>query len=223
MSLIFGAIWKGLVLGMVLCISIGPAFFALIQTSIKNGFKSGIAFALGIFFSDLACVALSFLGILQLFQNPANKTPIGLIGGTILLVLGFLNLVSKKNVQQKYDNDKNGVIDQFEKENIAADTTEKPFTIPLIKGFLLNLFNPAVILIWAGCVGSVSAIKEYETIHLITFFIATLTTVLATDILKALSAHKIKRFLNDEILLWVNRIVGVIMICCGVVMIYKVF
>ena len=39
--------------GLALCFSIGPAFFGLIQTSLKNGARSGIAMALGIFASDL--------------------------------------------------------------------------------------------------------------------------------------------------------------------------
>src|SRR5690349_9544264 len=100
MDLIFEAVYKGLALGMALCVAIGPSFFALIQTSLKHGLSFGVALAIGIFLSDLTCVALAYLGASQLFVNPANKQLIGVIGGTILLVFGVYNLFQKKTIAQ---------------------------------------------------------------------------------------------------------------------------
>jgi|SRR5688572_162794 len=209
MNLIVDALYKGFALGMALCISIGPAFFALIQTSLKNGYQSGVALAVGIFLSDTACVALAYLGASSLFTKEENKTIIGVIGGTILLVFGIYNFFQKKSII----ND--------EEEQIEIKKTNVP--IAVLKGFFLNILNPFVILLWIGWVGLVSSNKDYTHVELTVFFSTTLITVLSTDILKALAADKIKKFLNARILMLVNRIVGLIMAGCGAWMMYRVF
>ena len=207
MNLIIDAIWKGLCLGFALCISIGPSFFALIQTSIKNGYRSGIALAFGVFLSDALCVALAYLGATQLFLNPHNKIYVGLIGGTILIVYGIFSIFQKK-VAQDEDN---------------IEIKEVNLTLTALKGFVLNTFNPFVILLWVAWVGLISSQSDYTEIDVIVFFVTSLITVLATDVLKAMAANKIKKFLTPFLLLWVNRIVGTIMIVCGMNLIYRVF
>lgn len=207
MNIIIESLSQGFLLGLALCIAVGPSFFALIQTSIRNGFHSGIALALGIFLSDVACVALAYLGASRLFENPQNKLFIGLIGGTVLIVFGIYNLQKKTIVVE---------------ENIDI---KKSFSLPLtiLKGFLLNILNPGVFLLWMGWMGMVSARSDFQSYHVIIFFSVALLTVLATDVMKAYGAFWIRRFLRPMLLVWMNRIVGVIMIICGIVMIIGVF
>ncbi len=90
------AIAEGIGLGITLAILTGPAFFALLQTSIRNGYKSGIAFALGVFVSDTTLISLSYLGALNLFSDPKNNFIIGIIGGTILIMFGIFNIFQKR-------------------------------------------------------------------------------------------------------------------------------
>ncbi len=89
------AIVEGIGLGITLAILTGPAFFALLQTSIRNGYRSGIAFAIGVFISDTVLILLSYLGALNLFNDPKNNFVIGIIGGTILVVFGLFNIFQK--------------------------------------------------------------------------------------------------------------------------------
>ena len=210
MNLIIDAIYKGFALGITLCIAIGPSFFALLQTSLKNGYKSGIALAFGVFLSDAACIGLAYLGASSLFTKPENKTIIGVIGGTVLLVFGVFSFFQKKAVK-----------DEENKEEVEIKNPS--ISISVIKGFFLNILNPVVILLWVGWVAFISSNKDYTRIEVGIFFSTTLATVLATDILKALGAHKIKSLLNDRILILVNKLVGLIMIGCGIVMMYRVF
>ena len=206
MEIILESLSQGFLLGLALCIAVGPSFFALIQTSIRNGFHSGIALAVGIFLSDVACVALAYLGASRLFENPQNKLYIGVIGGTVLIAFGLINL-QRKTI----------VVD----ENIDI---KRSFSLPLtvLKGFALNILNPGVFLLWMGWMGMVSARSDFKSYHVIIFFSVALLTVLATDVLKAYCAFWIRRFLRPMLLVWLNRIVGVIMIICGIVMILGV-
>ena len=86
----FAPVYEGIILGLVLAFSFGPGFFALINTGIKYGFKSGAALATGIFLSDLFLVVLIFillsLGAQGFLNEPKSQSFIGVVGGIILIV-----------------------------------------------------------------------------------------------------------------------------------------
>lgn len=209
---LFRAIAEGIGLGITLAILTGPAFFALLQTSIRNGYKSGIAFAIGVFISDTTLILLSYLGALQLFNDPKNNFFIGIIGGTILIMFGVFNIFQKHPLDMQSG--------EGEVEKLLPKKTTLP--IAALKGFAINLINPFVIIFWIGVVSVESTRYKFSQLDIISLFTATLLTVLGTDILKAMGAQKITSFLNPNILLWINRIAGVILIISGVSLIWKV-
>ncbi|MBI4930655.1 MAG: LysE family transporter [Bacteroidetes bacterium] len=206
------AILDGILLGFTLAILTGPAFFALLQTSIRNGYKSGIAFAIGVFISDTIIISLSYLGALRLFNDPKNNFIIGIIGGTILIMFGIFNTFQKHPLEMET------------REGDMEKLLSKKTTLPMIalKGFAINLINPFVIIFWLGVVGTVSTHSDFSQFDIITLFATTLLTVLGTDILKAIGANKITSFLSPNILHWINRIAGIILVISGIIMIGRV-
>ena len=64
----FTIIYQGIIIILLLAFSFGPAFFGLINTSIKHGFKAGASLAFGVFLSDLVLA----LGICILFHLGAE-------------------------------------------------------------------------------------------------------------------------------------------------------
>lgn len=206
------AIAEGIGLGLTLAILTGPAFFALLQTSIRNGYKSGIAFALGVFVSDTTLILLSYQGALRLFNDPKNNFVIGIVGGTILIMFGVFNVFQKHPLELKEGGEK--------VEKLIPQKTTLP--VAALKGFAINLINPFVIIFWIGVVSVESTRYRFSAFDVFSVFCAALFTVLATDILKSMAAQKITSFLNPKILLWVNRIAGVILIISGVTLMWKV-
>lgn len=199
------ALFTGILLGLSLAIATGPSFMALLHTSIKNGLKWGIALAVGIFFSDIFYITLSYLGANQILNSPRNQAYIGIGGGLLLLAFGFYNLLSKKS---PLNDDKI----HFEKERILITFT---------KGFLLNTLNPAVPVLWIGTMSAVAAQFNFERYYIFTFFASALLTILSTDILKALVAHKIKNLITPNLQLLLNRILGLVLIGMAVNLIYQ--
>ncbi|HEY4799951.1 MAG TPA: LysE family transporter [Bacteroidia bacterium] len=210
----FRAIAEGIGLGITLAILTGPAFFALLQTSIRNGYKSGIAFAIGVFVSDSTLISLSYLGALNLFNDPKNNFVIGIVGGTILIMFGVFNIFQKHplDLDQRAEN----------AASIVPVNNKMSLFLTALKGFGINLINPFVILFWIGVVGVESTRYDFSHWHVLSLFAATLLTVFSTDILKSMAAHKITNLLSPKILLWINRIAGVILIVSGVTLIWKV-
>jgi len=206
-------LFEGCVLGLTLAILIGPAFFALVQTSIHRGFKSGAFLALGIFISDLTLVFLSYLGASQLVSDPKNRMYVGAAGGLMLIIFGIYTFRHKQHVTEEGDVE-----------------VKKPGIITyILKGFFLNIANPSVWFYWVFWVGVITTriAAEYNGFNkveaAVMFFSATLISVFGTDILKCFIAHSIKNYLNDNVLKWINRCVGILLMIFGLFLLYKTF
>lgn len=201
----FNILLEGILLGITLAIFIGPTFFALIQTSISYGFRSGLALVLGIFLSDLLFIILVYLGASRLLDNPGNKEVIGIAGGLTLIVFGTFNFFQRIKTEDT---------------QIKIKKANLPLTA--IKGFFLNILNPFVFIFWLGAGTIVSSKDHFSLSYYIAFFSGTLVTVLFTDVLKAYIALKLKKAVNPDLLIKINRVAGLILILFGISLIYRV-
>ncbi|MGI8598166.1 MAG: LysE family translocator, partial [Chitinophagaceae bacterium] len=123
------ALVKGITLGFLLTISVGPILFSILKQSINNGIKGGLAFVLGVSFSDILLVVASNF-FTELFTSlNARREEIGIIGSTFLISVGIYFLFFK-TVKA---NEEGKQILQFRKRDYA-----KLF----ITGFFMNILNP---------------------------------------------------------------------------------
>ncbi|MEJ0104311.1 MAG: LysE family transporter [Bacteroidota bacterium] len=90
------AFLKGITLGLLLSISVGPVLFSVIKQSLNNGHKGGMAFILGVSASDVALVLISNV-FTQLFSSlSSRRIEIGITGSIFLIVMGIYFLFFKK-------------------------------------------------------------------------------------------------------------------------------
>jgi|SRR6478609_5411591 len=199
---------QGFTWGFILALMIGPVFFGLIQTSIEEGLKKAIVYALGVAVSDCCFVMLAALGISPLIENAGWKNGILIGGGIVMIIFGILYLrKSSKDLSYIYE----------AKKIISQKRTY------FFKGFLLNALNPAVLFFWIGPVGFV--IADYSDVPggAAVFLVTALTTVFLTDIAKAWSARRILKWLNPQHINQMNKILGVAFLIAGVIIIWKVY
>ena len=190
-------IFSGIALGSVLAVMLGPVFFSLIQTSLHEGYRAGISFAIGVLAGDALVIALSYT-FASLLNTAEGQPAFRWIGGLVLIGFGVYSFFHKIR-QREVDDEKKVVHTEF-----------------LFKGFVLNVSNPAVLFFWLGVVGLVSSKTEYTRMHTAIFFVTALLTVFLLDVLKALASHWLKKILRPEFMLWLNRIVGIALIVFGV-------
>ncbi|HXB39516.1 MAG TPA: LysE family transporter [Bacteroidia bacterium] len=209
----FSAIYEGILLGLFLAFSVGPAFFALINTGISYGFQSGAALAFGIFFSDLFFVAVTVslihFGMADLITNPKHQAFMGVIGGIVLIVYGVFHFINNNTKPSEGD--------------IIMEIKSPRLRVLFLKGFFLNMFNPFVWIFWIATSTAVSSKYEFHIYRIILFFSFVLGMVIGTDLLKTFVAHKIKQMLNVRTLLRVRQVSGGLLIVFGSYLIYKVF
>ncbi|MCE3280144.1 MAG: lysine exporter protein (lyse/ygga) [Bacteroidetes bacterium] len=210
--LIWSLIYQGLIIVLLLTFSFGPGFFSLINTGIKYGYKPGSLLAIGIVLSDLfLCLAICLvvrLGAVNLLHSEKAQTFSAIIGGVILIAFGtfyFRKHTTKKD------------------EVIVVDIRAPHPSLLILKGFLINLFNPTVWFLWLGNVTALGKTLDYSFIKLIIYFSIVLGLTLAIELTKVHLAGKIKRFLTDRLMTIVNYITGSALIIFGLVLIYNHF
>jgi threonine/homoserine/homoserine lactone efflux protein len=194
---------SGIGFGLLLTVLVGPVFFALLQTALHEGFRSAVHVATGVLISDVCWIIVVYLFASQLDLAGEYKMYTAWIGGLMLMAFGLSTLLTKIKVKEVDDNKR---------------TVHAKF---LAKGFLMNSLNPAVPLFWLGVITVVKTKENYSHIHEAIFFGCVLVTVFSTDVFKSFVAHKLKKLLQPIVLIWVNRIVGIVLICIGANMILK--
>lgn len=208
--MILSLIYQAIVIILLLTFSFGPAFFALINTGIKFGYKTGSFLAAGVVLSDfflclLVCVLVHF-GMANLLHSEKAQTFFAIIGGIILIVFGAFFF---KKMPVKTD-------DVIDIENQLPSPK-----LMLLKGFFLNLFNPTVWLLWLANVTAISKTLDYSMFKMVVFFSIVLGAVLFVELFKVKLAGKIKNYLTNKIMTIVNYITGSALIIFGLILIYN--
>jgi len=201
---------QGLLLGLTFAVLLGPAFFALIQTSIQRGFRKGALLAIGIFLSDLFALILCYFGAMQILgSDPRENLYFSIIGGIILIIFGTYTF-SRKVLENPTESDSK-----------PEDKSTKPY-LYVIKGFVLNVFNPGMWFLWITIVVSISANYGVNNKAIFNFLTGALSTIFVTDIFKCYVSKQFKKFVNAKVMTWLNRLVGVILIGFGTYLIINV-
>ena len=198
------SIISGIGLGIVLSFLTGPVFFALIKTSIEKGFYAGVALAAGVLLSDIFYVGLTLFGSSFLELENKYRLPMGITGSAILFSIGIYYLFKK--VKINYEN----------------STSRKHNTGFFLKGFIMCIFNPAILLYWISVTsGVISVAGKFEANNIIPFYASILVTQFSIDITKAYYANKLRYRIKEKTISSLNKIAGILIIIFALRLVYN--
>jgi threonine/homoserine/homoserine lactone efflux protein len=209
-SFLFWAIVIGVFLSVV--VNMGPAFITLMQTSLHRGFRSAAWFATGVILNDAMVVSICILASVQVVMKSSFEAALACIGAGIVLMLFGIFTFRKKDDDRK---ERGEYIEKRTNEVLKKQDTKPAWFVFLAKGFVLNILNPFVWIFWFSAVAMVAGNMGGNKLSTIVFFAVILGTTLFLELLKAWGAAKLKKFLNAERTLLINRIAGVLLMCCG--------
>ncbi|MDZ4071962.1 MAG: LysE family transporter [Sediminibacterium sp.] len=198
---------KGILLGLILSISVGPVIFAIIKQSINNGHKAGYLFVAGVSASDISLVLICNF-FTSLFNTAiSHKTSIAIAGSIFLIAVGIYTLFFKK----VHTDEENNIADKkFRKRDYAAI---------FLSGYFMNTLNPGVFLFWFAWTAAIladSQTAEYPNEYRLIVFGTCLVFVLVSDILKVVLAGKLRSRLTAKNLHYINKLSGLILIGFGI-------
>ncbi|WP_116771570.1 LysE family translocator [Maribacter litoralis] len=195
-------------LGFFLSFMVGPVFFVLLQTSAIKGFRAAITFDIGVLLADVIFILVAYFSSFQLLENLSNQPGLYVFGGVILLVYGLFTFF------------------KTEKKEIPIESKKirkSDFFGLFVKGFLLNFINIGVLVFWLGIIIIVGPSLDKQPNRFFTFFATVLLSYFVTDVFKILLAKQLKRKLTADRIVWIKKVIGVILIICGIVLVVKGF
>ena len=204
-------ILKGLLLGLILSISIGPVIFAILKQSLTNGHKAGYIFVAGVSMSDI-----SLLFICNFFTSfftlaLTHKALIAMLGAGFLLVMSIYTLFFKKIVFEQVEDNKEKVM------------RKRDLVSTFLAGYFMNTLNPSVFLFWFAWTAAISAsaaATNSPLVYRILVFGTCLLFVLLSDLIKVALAGKLRPKLTLQNMIIINRISGLIILIFSAALFY---
>ena len=193
-------------LGFFLSFMLGPVFFMLLETSATKGVRAAISFDIGVLFSDIVFITLAYYSSYQLLESLSNSPVLYLFGGTGMVIYGLVLAIKKG---EKGDVSMHG---------FGANSN---YFGLFLKGFLLNIINVGVLIFWVGTVIVVGPSFDGLIEKFLVFFATMLAVYFVTDLFKILAAKQLQSQLTPVRIIWVKKILGYILVICGIVMIVK--
>ena len=194
-------------LGFLLSFMIGPVFFVLLETGATRGFRAAIAFDIGVIVADILFLTIAYFSSFQLLENLSNQPGLYVFGGVILLVYGITTYFKKPP----------------KKKAAELKTSKSDYLSLAVKGFLLNFINIGVLVFWLGIIIVVGPTLENDPNRILVFFATMVGAYFITDIFKILLAKQLKRKLTLKRIHFVKKILGIILMICGLVLIINGF
>jgi threonine/homoserine/homoserine lactone efflux protein len=202
------SILKGLALGFVLALSVGPIIFTIIKQSLSHGHVGGFSFVGGVWLSDILLVVLSNVFTVLVAELLEYKKDIAYVGSAFLILMGVFFVFFKK---VHVGNTGPGPKEKIKKREMARI---------FASGFLINTLNPGVIVFWLGN-ATVLAVTHTLNQRIVIFSVCLLVNMSA-DVGKVLMAGKLRSRLTQKNLSIINKISGTILIGFGIALAWGV-
>ncbi len=212
--MIFSLIYQSIIIIILLTFSFGPSFFSLINYSIKKGLRPASMLAFGVVGSDFfVCLFNIFLvhyGFTEWLNDGKNQRFAGILAGIILILFGAFYF--KKETPAPNESG----------EDMLIKNETHPVLL-IVKGFVINLFNPAVWFLWLGNVTIISNFFNHSLTKTLLYFSIINGTVLLVELYKIYLGNKIKNILKPQVIHIINILTGSTLIVFGIYLIYNYY
>ncbi len=201
---VFAILLAGLGMGLFMSISVGPTIFAILRYSVNSGWKAGISFIIGVSLSDILYVVIANFMTDWLAALMQHLQLIGYIGALLFIAMGLHGYFKKIKVTRNKNDD--------------AIIKGKDYTKIFASGFLMNTLNPGVIITWLTAVAAISTMTSSGRF---VFFCSCLSLILSIDLLKVLTAQKLRKKLTPRNIVYLNRISALCILGLGLFLLIK--
>lgn len=194
------ALLQGVQLGVILFFLVGPLFLLILEETIKSGKRAAFLLAFGLWISECMFALISHFGLHSVFAGKEIDYRIGFIAAFILIIAGISSIKSRNKIHE---------------------VTELKFVKSsnlFLKGFLVNTFNPFVLLFWLGIATQVT----YDPKGTKFFYFGLLATIILGDLVKIFFSDKISQKLKPKHLVYLRALGGALLIIFGLVIIFRI-
>lgn len=194
-------ILKGLGLGLLLSVSVGPVLFTIVKLSMRSGHKAGFAFAAGVSASDTVLVLTGNIAAELLRTLLHYEVAIALTGASLLFLVGAWSFFFRKDPRM----DHRPLDPSLRKRDMAKYAAQ---------GFAINSFNPGALFFWLTTCTAFAYLPLGERSLL---FGSCLLVVIAVDFSKVVLSGQLRKWLTPKTLHVINRLSAIILMAFGLI------
>lgn len=204
---------NAILIGFFMSFMIGPVFFMLIQTSILKGAKAAIAFNSGVILGDISFILIAYFGSRSVLEKIKDDPRLFFIGGLVLIIYGLITYFDKENKKEAIASAK----------TIVVPIVKNNYLKLFLKGYFLNFINIGVLAFWLGTILVIGPTLNMNQKAIFSYFGVIILAYFITDLGKIFLAKQLKNKMTPMIIFRIKKIMGIILIICGVFLILKGF
>jgi threonine/homoserine/homoserine lactone efflux protein len=203
----FKLIITGVVMGFLSALPVGPSALEIVRRGCSYGYKQAFLVGLGTLTSDILYSMLAVFGVSKfIIGNNIAQEITGSIAAIVIAAFGIY------------------IIYESKKER-SAEKQERKELPAYVSGVALTIFNPFVLLFWAGIVSIVysSPLVDGAEGRAALFIIAAILGILIWTIILAYLSSLGKLNLSGKYRKLLNIIIGSVLILASVVILIRLF
>jgi len=199
-------IYKGFLIGVLVSAPMGPIGLLCVQRTLNKGRWHGFFSGIGAAFSDILYAGITSLGMgIVIDFITSNEYILHIIGSIVLLIFGIY--VFRSNPFKRVHEPK-------EQSN--------SFSQDAVSAFFLTLSNPVIIFLYIALFARFNFIAPEEKLFsILVGLVSILVGALSWWFLITFLVGKLRKIMNLQSLLVMNRIVGVLIIIISVYLLYS--
>ena len=199
-------------LGIILAFTIGPVFFTILEISVSKGFRAAVFFNIGVVFSEIVFFAIAYASTSSLLESIQENPSWKIVGGVLLSFYAGITLLGI--YQNKTEEGPYSIDPGSESPNLIKN---------MVRGFLLNIINFAVLVFWILIVANYGPGFQDTEYKMFLFFLTIVGTYFSIDLGKIYLAQQLKSSLTRAVITKIKIVVNSVILIIGIVLIFKGF
>ena len=199
-------------LGIILSFTIGPVFFTILEISVSKGFKAAVFFNIGVVFSEIVFFAIAYASTSSLLESIQENPSWKILGGVLLSFYAGITLLGI--YQNKTEEGPYSIDPGSESPNLIKN---------MVRGFLLNIINFAVLVFWILIVANYGPGFQDTEYKMFLFFLTIVGTYFSIDLGKIYLAQQLKSSLTRAVITKIKIAENSVILIIGIVLIFKGF
>ena len=199
-------------LGIILAFTIGPVFFTILEISVSKGFRAAVFFNIGVVFSEIVFFAIAYASTSSLLESIQENPSWKILGGVLLSFYAGITLLGI--YQNKTEEGPYSIDSGSESPNLIKN---------MVRGFLLNIINFAVLVFWILIVANYGPGFQDTEYKMFLFFLTIVGTYFSIDLGKIYLAQQLKSSLTRAVITKIKIVVNSVILIIGIVLIFKGF
>ena len=199
---------KGLIIGLLVSIPVGPIGVLCIQRTLNKGRKSGFVSGLGASAADTIFALVASLSLTMVIEFVREQQLwFQIAGGGIVLYIGLKIFYTNPVKQLK--------LQRMNKTMLSKD---------FVSVFLLTISNPLAILLFLGIIAAINVAHESLSVFQILIFLAGIFSGSASWwFLLSFLANRFRRRIRLRSIWWLNKITGTAVFVFGILVLVSLW